>query len=459
MAEQAPPVYMDANATTLAPQPVLDALVAWCNRGNPSAEYASAQEARRMMDTFRRELAVECGFELDGPKSFEIVFTSSGSESNCAIVTSAVRSYAAKTGRLPHVITSAVEHKSLQLCCQRLAKERLCQLTVLPVGRAGAGLGAVAAADLETAMRPNTCLVTIMAANNETGIMNNLRELSAVARRARVPFHTDAVQLFGKSAFRPLALGADAFSASFHKLHGPPGVGLLVVRRSLIEGYDMCAHICGTQNGGLRGGTENLPGIAASFVAFRDTMADRAAKTARVSRLRDAIMTAIATRLTCLRLDDHPADRPPSIDGGITPPRPPLHDGSAEGRRAVALADKGGTPAVFWIAPADSKRVLPNTILLAVRRPGFCNKAARAALEKRGVIVSLGSACNAAEAAEQGAPSGVVVAMGVPAALQGAVLRVSLGDDTTPEDAKTFVRHFLAVVTSNECLSAEYLGL
>ncbi|NBQ44027.1 MAG: aminotransferase class V-fold PLP-dependent enzyme, partial [Mycobacteriaceae bacterium] len=202
-------VYLDNNATTLMPGKVIDALNAWCNRGNPSSEYASAREARQMMDAFRQQVAVECGFELDGPNAYAVVFTSGASESNCHIVTSAVRSYAAKTGRLPHVITSAAEHKSLLACCERLASERLCQLTILPVGRAGPGLGAVDPAAVAAALRPNTCLVSIMAANNETGVLSNLREISKAVRKARVPLHSDAVQLFGKSAVRPVALGVD----------------------------------------------------------------------------------------------------------------------------------------------------------------------------------------------------------------------------------------------------------
>lgn len=468
-AEMAPPVqkkqessnaqsviYLDNNATTLMPGKVIDALTAWCNRGNPSSEYASAREARRMLDTFRQQIAIECGFELKGPDAYAVVFTSGASESNCHIVTSAVRSYAAKTGRLPHVVTSAAEHKSLLACCLRLASERLCQLTVLPVGRAGPGLGAVDPADMAASLRPNTCLVTIMAANNESGVLSNLRELSKATRKARIPFHTDAVQLFGKSAVRPILLGIDAFSASFHKLGGPPGVGLLVLRRALIEGYNLCPHISGSQNEGLRGGTENLPGIGASFTAFRIAMADRAEKSVRVRSKRDALKVALASRIPCFYLDDHPADRPPSIDGGITPSGPAPHNGTPNARRAIALSKKNGTPVVFWIAPADERRVLPNTLLLAVHRPGFCNKAARATLEARGIIVSLGSACNSAEA-DHGEASGVVVAMGVPAALQGGVLRISLSDETTADDIKTFTAHFITTITTSACLSAEYL--
>jgi cysteine desulfurase len=450
-------VYLDNNATTMMTGPVIDALHAWCNRGNPSAEYASGRASRQMMDAFRTQIAVECGFELDGPRGYAVVFTSGASESNCHIVTSAVRSYAAKTGRLPHVVTSAAEHWSLLACCRRLAAEQLCQLTVLPVGRAGPGLGAVDPPALAAALRPNTCLVSIMAANDETGVLSNLREMARATRRAGVPFHTDAVQLFGRSAVRPAALGVDAFSASFHKLGGPPGVGLLVLRRALIEGYGLSPHICGSQNGGLRGGTENLPGIGASFAAFRIAMADRAEKTARVLRTRNALKAALATRVPCFYLDDHPADPPPSIDGGITPPGPAPHDGAAAARRAIARGAAAGTPVVFWVAPADERLVLPNTLLLAVRRPGFCNRAARAALEARGVIVGLGAACGAAAHRGDGV-AGVVAAMGVPAALRAGVLRVSLSDATTVDDIKTFAVHFLAVVASDACLSADFLA-
>ena len=412
--------YLDNNATTLMSEAAVSALSEWCNRGSPSAGYA--REARQMLDAFRREIAVECGFELG--TEYAVVFTSGASESNSHIVTSAVRGYAVKTGRLPHVVTSAAEHRSLLGCCRRLAKDGLCQLTVLPVGQAGRGLGAVDPADLAAALRPNTCLVSIMAANHETGVLSNLREMAKHTRKARVPFHTDAAQLFGRSAVRPAALGVDAFSASFHKLGGPPGVGLLVLRRTLVDGYDLCPHIAG---GGLRGGAENLPGLGASYVAFRAAMAGRAEKTARVLCLRNALKDALASRLPCFYVDEHES-APPSIDGGITA-RPAGRPFSAPARRAV----ESGAPAVFWVAPPDERLVLPNTLLLAVRRPGFCGRAAQAALEARGVIVGLDD------------PE-VVAALGVHPDLRPGVLRVSLSDDTTGDDIKTFVLNFFSVV-------------
>jgi cysteine desulfurase len=437
----AAPVYLDNNASTLMSQEAIGALGAWCNRGHPSPDHAGAREARRMLADFRQLIAVECAFELGGPAGYAAVFTSGASESNCHIVTGAVRGYAAKTGRLPHVVTSAAEHCSLLACCRRLAAEGLCQLTVLAVGRAGPGLGAVDPADLAAALRPNTCLVSIMAANHETGVLNNLREMAKLTRKARVPLHTDASQLFGRSAVRPIALGVDAFSASFHKLGGPPGAGLLVVRRALVEGYDLGPLICGegARGEGLRGGAENLPGLGASLVAFRAAMAGRAEKTARAGHLRDTLKAVLAARLPCFNLDDHPADRPPSIDGGITPPGPAPHNGTPEARLAIQGAEGAGAPVLFWVAPADARLVLPNTLLIAVRRPGFCGRAARAALEARGVIVGVAG----------GAPG----AVGLPAALQAGTLRVSLSDDTTAEDVKAFLVNFLAVVTSDACLA------
>lgn len=437
--------YLDNNASTLMSDAVMKAMMAWCNRGNPSSDHESAREARRMVSTFRRSIAADCGFELAGRDAYEIIFTSCASESNCQMVNGAVRSYAAKTGRMPHVVTSAAEHKSLLDCCARLAKERMCQLTILPVERHGPAFGAVNVDALAAAMRPNTCLVTIMSANGETGVLNNLRELSKVARRARVPFHTDAAQLFGKSAFFPAALGVDAFSAAFHKIGGPPGVGLLVMRRDVVEGYDMGAHISGQQNGGMRGGTENIPGIGASFAAFRAATEGRAEKLARQLQLRNTIRRAISARIPCFYVDDHAPRPPESIDGGITPPPPAARTETAEVGRALAQAEKNDTPVIFWIAPAEDNRVLPNTLLLSVRRRNFSGAMARAALEARGVVISAGNSLK---------PSPSVAALDLHPALHAGVLRVSLSADTTADDIRAFIVNFLEVVTSDECVGA-----
>lgn len=437
-------VYFDNNATTLMSDKVINSLVEWCNRGNPSADYASAREAKQMMNDFRSQIAIECGFELDGPNAFAIIFNSGASESNCHIVTSAVRSYAAKTKKLPHLITSAAEHKSLLSCCVRLEKEKLCQLTILPVGSPGSkNLGSVDPNDLARAIRPNTCLVSIMAANNETGILNNLREMSKTTKKAHIPFHTDAVQLFGKSAVRPILLGIDAFSASFHKLGGPPGVGILVIKKSLIDGYDLCSHICGSQNDGMRGGTENLPGIGASFTAFRFAMTDRTKKTLKVSQLKTLIKEKISAIVPCFYIDDYPTNKH-SIDGGITQPSSiGKVTETPEVKHAISNSIKKRTPVIFWIAPKDDLKVLPNTLLIAVHKTGFCNKIARSNLEKKGIIVSIGAACNTSSA-----DKGVIIAVNIQKSLRPGVLRISLSDNSTVADVELFVFHFIAVITA-----------
>ncbi len=401
--------FLDANAGAPCSAEVIAAMCAWMNRGSTASEHASALEARALADSFRREIAVECSITLE---EYNVIFTSGGAESNALVLTGAARSFAAKTGRLPHIITSAADHRSALDCCAQLEKERLCQVTVLPAG--------ASAAELKRALRPNTCLVSIIAASGETGAVADLRPLVQVARAAQVPFHADAAQLFGRA--RMTARGLDAFSISMHKFGGPPGVGALVVRRSFAEGY-------GLQPLVFRGGAENTPGLAASLTALRAAVEARAPTTERWLRLRAAIRAALAMRLRCFELAEHPDDPRPSIDGGITPPPAP-RAGSAAAHSAIEESD---APLIFWITEKDA--TLPNTLALAVRQTGFSASAARAALECRGVIVG-------------------VCSFEGPAALRSAALRVSMSDATTGADVRRFITEFLAIVADGSALRA-----
>ena len=424
------------------------AMLAWCSRGDAAAETAAARDSRRMLDAFRHQIATECAFDLDteraGGDTFAVVFTSGAAESNCHILTGAVRAYLAKTRRLPHVITSAAEHRSLLACGHRLEHERLCQLTVLPVVQAGPGLGAVDPVAVVAALRPNTCLVSIIAASPDTGALSDLLAMARAVQRAGVAFHSDASQLFGRMAVRPVALGLDAFSVDFDKLGGPPGVGALVIRRAVVEGYGLGALVPADAGvageSGTRGGSANLPGLGASFAAMRLVLTGRAEKNARVLRLREALKSAVAARVPCLYLDDIPADRPPSIDGFSSPP-PALHDGTSDGRRTLAEVEPTGAPVVVWVAPRPvdgSARGLPNTLLLAVlRRPVLHGAVARAALEARGVVV-----------ARIPHDSPIVAALGLPVALRPCLLRISLPDATTAVDVATCAAHLLAVIST-----------
>lgn len=438
-------VYLDNNATTIVPQDVIDTVVQWMNRGDPSGKHAAALEGQTMMTRFRQAIATESGFELEGPHGFTLIFTSGGSEGNNHVLCATARAYAAKTKKLPHIITSAADHRSVLACCLQLAQDRLIQLTVLPVRGAGVRLGntigTVDPRELRRAIRPNTCLVSIIAANPETGAINDLRALGEIAHERQIPFHSDTVQLFGKSSVRPSGLSLDAFTVSFHKFHGPPGVGILALRNDFVEGYGLKAHICGPQNENLRGGIENLSGIAGALAAYKLAICDRAQKNARLRKLRDGIILVLAKRALTMHVDDYCEARPRVPDNDPTTPqssrvreKPKTKKGRALESRLAAAAKKN-VPAIVWLGPRDMTKVLPNTILMSVLHEGFDGERIRAELEEKRVIVGT---CDSPH---------MVDAMDVPPELWPGVLRVSLCDTTTAEEVAAFITRFLEVVS------------
>jgi cysteine desulfurase len=435
--------YLDNNGTTMASPAALEAMWEWMNRGNPSARYPSAVEAKRMMEKFRAYVAERCEFSL---KEFQVVFTSGGSESNCQILLSTVRAYRSRTGVKPRVVTSEVEHSSVMKCCKTLSDMDEADICYLPVAKdpAKPNYGTVSPADLERELAgedgARTCLVSIMAANNETGAINPINDLALRAYEAKVPFHTDAVQIFGKTPIYPNGLRGegppiDAISVSFHKLEGPTGCGLLIVRKSLVEGYGLCPLICGAQNGGFRGGTENVPAIAASFRAYKEAMDGRRAKNAELVRLTNKAFAALSkTRATPLSgtLADFLEDRVPYD------PR------AGPGSPAGIVWIRGGSPG------GGKPAMLPNTLLVAVVHPLFCNLKAQDALGKRDVYVGIGSTCNTDGAAE---PSHVVKALGIPDELRPGILRISFGDGSKDSDVAALVAAWEDMFRTGDCFT------
>ncbi|HEV8618110.1 MAG TPA: aminotransferase class V-fold PLP-dependent enzyme [Candidatus Udaeobacter sp.] len=250
-------IYLDNNATTQLDPAVIEEMLPFFGKyyGNPSAGYAFAAQARKAVDLARDRLA-----RLLGCEPSEIVFTSGGTESNNAVINSALQfeprgKFA--TGRIRcggHVVTSAVEHSAVLRPCQDLTK-RGCDATFLGVDRHGnIDLG-----ELEAAIRPETTLVSMMWANNETGVLFPVEKIAEMCREKGVLFHTDAVQAAGKIPIRLRDTAINFLSLSAHKFHGPKGVGALYVNRRtrfhpLIAG--------GGQEDGRRGGTENVAAIA-----------------------------------------------------------------------------------------------------------------------------------------------------------------------------------------------------
>jgi cysteine desulfurase len=239
-------IYLDNNATTPIDPQVIEEMLPFLTKyyGNPSSGYGFAAKARKAVDLARDRLA-----ELLGCEPSEIVFTSGGTESNNAVVHSALQF----EPRGKHIVTSAVEHSAVLRPCQDLEK-RGCHVTCLGVDRDGN----IDLAELGAAIRPETALLSMMWANNETGVLFPVEKIAEICCRKGVPFHTDAVQAIGKIPIRLRDTAIGFLSLSAHKFHGPKGVGAFYVNRRarfspLIAG--------GGQENARRGGTENVASI------------------------------------------------------------------------------------------------------------------------------------------------------------------------------------------------------
>lgn len=354
-------IYLDANATTPLLPEVLEAMLPWLGEGfaNPSGSYTAAKHARQALAAARAQVAGLIGAEPD-----EIVFTGGGTES----VNTALCSLDRLAGPGAAVV-SAIEHSAVLRCVESLARE-----TRLVAVDAGGRL------DLTAFRRAldGAAWVSVMAANNETGVIQPLREAVELARQCGVPVHTDAIQAAGKIPLAVRELGVDLLSLSAHKFHGPKGVGALYVRRGLhfepfLRG--------GGQEGGRRSGTENTPGIAgmgAAAACARRHLADPAAGS--VAALRDAF-------------------------------------------EAKVLAETSGVT-----VNGDLARRLPNTSHLSFDQ---CDAAGLLILlDEAGIACSAGSACLTGKQR----PSHVQLAMGIAAARAKTSLRLSFSRlNTLPE--------------------------
>ena len=274
-------IYADNAATTkmsdTAIQTMID--VARGGWGNPSSLYAHGQQAKEILEQARTDVAAVIGA---APR--EILFTSGGSEADNQAILSAA-ALGRRKGRL-HIISSAFEHHAVLHTLEKLRKEGF-DITLLDVHENGI----VRPEEVEEAIRADTCLVTIMFANNEIGTIQPIREIGAICREKGVLFHTDAVQAVGHVPIDVAADNIDMLSASAHKFHGPKGVGFLyarkgVVLQNLIEG--------GAQEHGKRAGTENVPGIAAMAAALKEANAHMAENAAHLTALRDRLIAGIA---------------------------------------------------------------------------------------------------------------------------------------------------------------------
>lgn len=339
-------IYADNAATTKQSKAVTEKMVQVADKyyGNPSSLHTVGQKAKEELDRARASIAKNLGCE---PR--EIYFTSGGSEAdNQAIISAAMAGE--KKGK-KHIISTAFEHHAVLHTLNKLEKYGF-EVQLLDVGN----VGTVTAEQVEAAIRPDTCLVTVMYANNEIGSIMPIKQIGAVCRAKGVLFHTDAVQAAGHLPINVKEQNIDMLSLSAHKFHGPKGTGVLyartgVVLSNIIEG--------GAQERGKRAGTENLPAIAGMAVALDDACAHMNENAAKVTAMRDKLIEGLS-KIPHSALNGDPVKRLP---GNVS-----FCFEGVEGESLLLLLDQKGISASSGSA-CTSGSLDPSHVLLAIGRP------------------------------------------------------------------------------------------
>ena len=338
-------VYADNAATTKMSRVAIDAMLPYFDNiyGNPSSLHSAGQEAKEALESARERVARCLGCE---PR--EIYFTSGGSEADNQAIISAAR-FGARKGK-KHIISTAFEHHAVLHTLNKLEKEGF-EVTYLDVKTNHN----VTAQQVKDAIREDTCLVTVMYANNEIGSVLPIAEIGAVCKEAKVPFHTDAVQAAGHLHIDVKEQNIDMLSLSAHKFHGPKGVGALYCRRGLplvnvIEG--------GAQERGKRGGTENIAAICGMAAALEDACAHIDENAAKVTALRDKLIAGLS-QIPHSALNGDPVNRLP---GNVS-----FCFEGIEGESLLLLLDMKGVCASSGSA-CTSGSLDPSHVLLAIGR-------------------------------------------------------------------------------------------
>ena len=368
-------IYMDNAATTSTSRAALDAMIPVLEReyGNPSSLHQLGQQAADLLADARKRVAACIGAQPD-----EIYFTSGGTESDNWAITQLAQAGAAKGKK--HIISTAFEHHAVLHTLKRLEKEGF-EVTLLDVHQDGI----VRVDELKAAIRPDTCLVTVMYANNEIGTIQPIAEIGAVCREQGIPFHTDAVQAVGHLPISVAKENIDLMSMSAHKFHGPKGIGALYCRRGIrltnfIEG--------GAQERNRRGGTENLPAICGMAAALEDACTGMEERSKTVSAMRDRIIDQIVQNIPYVRVN------------------------------------------------GDREKRLPGNVNICFE--GIEGESLLLRLDLEGICASSGSACTSGSLD----PSHVLLAIGLPKEIAHGSLRLTLDEENTEED----VQHLLEVL-------------
>lgn len=384
-------IYLDNAATTRVSDTALSAMLPYFQEqyGNPSSLYAFGQEAKEALERARETVA-----GLLNCEAREIIFTSGGSEADNQAIRSAA-TIGARAGKR-HIISTAFEHHAVLHTLSKLEKEGF-EVTLLDVHENGV----VRPEELVSAIRPDTCLVTVMYANNEIGTIQPIAEIGRICREKGVLFHTDAVQAAGHIHIDVQAQNIDLLSLSAHKFHGPKGVGALYARRgialsNLIEG--------GAQERGKRAGTENTAAVMGMAAALEEAVRNMDANSAKLTALRDRLISGLS-------------QIPHSVLNG------------------------------------DAESRLPGNVSFCFE--GIEGEALLLLLDDRGICASSGSACTSGSLD----PSHVLLAIGRPHEVAHGSLRLTLSEETSEADIDYTIKAVKEVVTYLRSISPVWRDL
>ncbi len=381
------PIFLDHNATTPLDPQVLELMLPYLREefGNPaSSSHSYGWKAKAAVEKARKQVAAVLGAD-----SKDIIFTSGATESNNMAILGLCQKW---RGEKSHLITSAVEHKAVLQVCQ-VAADMGAELTVLPVDSEGL----VRMEDLKAAIQPNTKLVSIMAANNEIGVINSISEIGKLCKEKGILFHTDAAQAFGKVPLDVKAMNIDLLSISGHKIYGPKGVGALFINRSKEEALPHNICFGGEQECGIRPGTLNVPGIVGLGAASEIALACMESENLRLQQYRDLMIDKILGEVPIARLN-----------------------GSKKLRLCnnLSFSFEGLNSDIF-------------------------------SLGLSGLAISSGSACTSSSAQ----PSHVLMALGHSVPLARATVRIGLGRHTTLEEVEKATDKIIQMYLKNKAIS------
>ena len=384
-------IYLDNAATTKMSKRAIETMVSYMEKvyGNPSSLHSVGQEANEALTKAREKMA-----KLLGCEPREIIFTSGGSEADNQAIISAAR--IGQKNAKKHIITTAFEHHAVLHTLKRLEKEGF-EITLLDVHENGL----ITPKQVEEAIRPDTCLVTIMYANNEIGTIQPIKEIGEICRAKNVIFHTDAVQVAGHLHIDVKEQNIDMLSLSAHKFHGPKGVGALYAKKgialtNIIDG--------GAQERGKRAGTENIPAIMAMAEAFEEACERQKEKEKKLKALRDKLINGLA-------------QIPHSILNG------------------------------------DIKHRLYGNVNFCFE--GIEGESLLLLLDDKGIAASSGSACTSGSLD----PSHVLLAIGRPHEIAHGSLRLSLSEENTEEEIDYTIEAVREVVTYLRSISPVWRDL